>query len=256
MNLKAPKTFNEKILWKKIYDRNPLLSLTADKYGVRDYIRQRLGSARAEQILIPLLHVSKSPDDIPFSRLPENYVAKANQGSGWNVIVKDGYPTSNEVRTLIDAWLRAPYGLSKLEWAYQDIPRRVVFEEFLTDEDGKAPKDYKFFMFHGQCRMILVDSDRFGQHTRTLYTPEWQKLEVTLRFPGGSAVDKPGNLDRMIRLAEELSAEFDFVRVDLYSVRDRIYFGELTHYPGSGMSAFVPNQFDHELGSYWNLKKS
>ncbi len=254
-NLAAPGTFNEKLLWKKIHDRNPLLPVTADKYRVRQYITEKLGPDMAQEILIPLLHVSRHPDDIPFEKLPENYVAKANHGSGWNVLVRENSPSPAEVKTLVKKWLSEIYSISKLEWAYRNIPRCVVFESFLMDESGKVPKDYKFFMIHGKCRMVQVDSDRFEHHTRTLYTADWEKIDVGYKFPVGPDIPRPEELGRMLLIAERLSEDFGFVRVDLYAIGKQVYFGEMTHYPESGMGKFTARDFDIELGKYWDISR-
>lgn len=256
LNLKSPQSFNEKLIWKKIHDRNPLLPIVADKYRVREYIRSRLGDKTAEAVLIPLYHVSKDPRDIPFDSLPASYVAKANHASGWNLLIKNGSTSREEVFRTCAYWLTTPYGGHKHEWTYRNIPRRVVFEKFLTDASGKVPKDYKFFMIHGICRMIQVDSDRFDGHTRTLYSPDWERLDVTLKFPAGPDIVRPTNLEGMLEIAKSLSSDFDFVRVDLYSIGEKVYFGELTHYPGSGMEKFSPTEFDLKLGSYWHMKGS
>jgi hypothetical protein len=255
LNLKDPRSYSEKVIWKKIHDRNPLLPIVSDKYRVRAYLRERLGEAEADDILIPLLHVSKRPEDIPFDKLPPSYVVKINHGSGWNIIVRDRDKSPKEIVEQCREWLDAPYGNTKYEWGYQSIPRLVIVESFLSDPDGRAPKDYKFFIFHGRCAFIKVDVDRFEEHTQTLYDRDWNELPVRLKFPQGPSIPKPAAYDRMLALAERLSAEFDFVRVDLYTLGDRIYFGELTHYPGSGLEPFTPSAYDFTLGTHWKLRK-
>lgn len=123
------------------------------------------------------------------------------------------------------------------------------------DGRGEVPDDIKFYMFHGNCRLIHVDSNRFQSHTRVLYDQHWNFLPVrSNRKAPGVATEKPPELERMLQIAERLAVGFDFVRVDLYLVNGRIYFGELTHYPVGGMGPFDPVELDFELGSHWVLQ--
>jgi hypothetical protein len=250
-----PTSFNEKVAWKKIHDRNPLLPVVADKFRVRAYLAAKLGEEAAREILIPLLHVSRHPEEIRFEQLPSSYVVKINHGSGWNIIVRDGNKSPAQIVAQCLEWLNGPYGNTKLEWGYQSIPRRIIIEEFISDTDGKPPKDYKFFVLHGKCEMVQVDLDRFEDHSRTLYDRDWNVLPVTLKYKQGTPIMRPANYDRMLALAERLGEDFDFVRVDLYSLGDRIYFGELTHYPESGFGLFTPREYDFTLGNRWKLAK-
>lgn len=253
-NLEKPLSFSEKIIWKKINDRNPLLPVTADKYGVRFYLEEILGTQTAAEILIPLLHVTAKPDTIPFDRLPTSYIVKANHGSGWNLIVENNNKSKAEILAHCRLWLTTPYGLRKNEWAYLNIKRKIVIEELLRDEEGKSPKDFRFYMFHGQCRYIRVSIDRFGIPANSSFTPDWTFLPMARNLKKqGPTLVKPKNYESMLSLAEKLSQPFDFVRVDLYNINGKIYFGELTHYPRSGQTD-IPESFDSELGQYWNLK--
>jgi hypothetical protein len=150
--------------------------------------------------------------------------------------------------------LNSRYGVRKCEWAYRDITPAVVFEKLLIAQDGQIPSDYKFYLFHGRCEFLHVDSGRFsGKWTRTFYDRNWNKLPFGLRHPIGPPLEPPANLSQMIVLAEDLGRPFDFVRVDLYSMEDRIYFGELTHYPGSGLVHFRPEEADLRAGKLWRI---
>ncbi|MGE0449670.1 MAG: ATP-grasp fold amidoligase family protein [Vicinamibacterales bacterium] len=251
LDLKAPRSFNHRLAWKKLYDRNPSLTITADKFAVRDYVQDRLGHEAARRILVPLLYATTDPESIPFETLPSDYVIKANHSSGRNVIVRDGVVNRAAVVSDCKRWLRAPFDAVKGEWAYADIPRKIVVESLLLDETGDIPADYKLFMFGGACAVIQVDVDRFTNHTRSLYDPDWNRLSVTYKYPDGRGASRPACLAAMLEIAEKLSAGFDFVRVDLYVVRDRIYFGEMTHYPECGLGRFDPQSYDFELGRRW-----
>jgi len=254
LNLKTPKSFNEKIIWKKIHDRNPLLPVTADKYQVRSYLKEVLGEEKAKEILIPLLYVTDQPETIPFEKLPPDFIVKANHGSGWNIIVRNGKFNKEEIIKTCRRWLKTPYGLQWLEWAYQPIKRKIVIEKLLLD-GGNIAKDYKFFMFHGKCKLFNVTFNRYNNPSRSFFDEKWNFLLLKgPHYSQGSKIKKPIHYEIMLELAEKLSKPFDFVRVDLYNLNGKIYFGELTHYPVSGTMKFEPNSFDFELEKYWNIK--
>ena len=256
LDLENPKSFNQKVNWKKIYDRNPLLPIVADKYKVREYLRNFLGTQEAEKILVPLLYVTDNPDTIPFNDLPEEYIIKANHGSGTNIIVEKGKPIDRQrVIAQCKEWLNKPYGLFKHEWAYQRIKRKIVIEKLLRDENGEIPKDYKFHVMNGKCQLIVVFCGRFIDVNISYYDRSWNFLDVGFGSPPkrGRFVQKPDNLEDMIELAEFLGSPFDYIRVDLYSIKGQIYFGELTSYPLSGLLVFDPRSFDFELGSKWQM---
>jgi len=257
LDLNKPQSFNQKICWKKIYDRNPLLPIVADKYRVRDYLRKVLGTDEAEKVLIPLLYVTNNPETIPFDLLPEEYVIKANHSSGANIIVeKDEQINRKQIVAQCKKWLNQPYGLFKHEWAYENINRKIVIEQLLRDENGDLPKDYKFHMVNGKCLMIQVNQGRFSDkkgRRLTLFSKDWSKYNVFWEYPPADDVEYPNNLDSMCLLAEKLSMPFDYIRVDLYSIGKRIYFGEFTNYPTSGQAFVKPVSFDFELGSKWQL---
>jgi len=256
LNLKNPRSFNEKINWKKIYDRNPLIPLTADKFRVRDYVKKTLGEKEGEEVLIPLLFVTENPSDISFNDLPGQFVIKANHASGRIRFVKDKRNiNTNKIIDECTHWLKVPCGFYQHEWAYQPIPRKIIIEKYITDHLGRIPRDYKFYLFNGTCKLVHVDFDRFNGHTRSFFKPvPWERITgISQKVSAGKNLNEPKNLQRMLEIAEELAKKFDFVRVDLYSIDDKVYFGELTHYPESGFSPFHPELFDFTLGKEWNL---
>ena len=256
LNLINPQSFNEKTVWKKIYDRNPLLPVTADKYQVRSYIKEVLDEKRAEEILIPLLYVTDKPEKIPFEKLPSAFIVKANHASGRYIVVENGHYDKDEIIRTCHRWLNTPYGLEKMEWAYQPIKRKIVIEELLL-EDGKIPKDFKFDMFHGKCKRIRVVSNRINSRSSSIFDEKWNFLSHKKPTrPQGPKFEKPKNFEIMLKLAERLSKPFGYVRVDFYNIKGNIYFGEFTHYPGSGRDRYEPHQsFDFKLGKYWKIKK-
>jgi len=252
LNLKNPRSFNEKIVWKKIYDRNPLLPITADKYQVRSYLKEVLGEEKAEEILIPLLYVTDQPETIPFDRLPSSFIVKPNHASGCKIIVENGHYNQKEIIKTCRRWLKTAYGLWGLQWAYQPIKRKIVIEKLLLDDDGKIPKEFKFHMFHGKCKLVLVSLNRMHNPSKSFFDEKWNFLSVKRPpFPQKPKIKKPKNYEIMLELAEKLAEAFDFIRVDFYNLNGKIYFGELTHYPASGTMKFEPSSFDFELGKYW-----
>jgi len=253
-NLKHPHSYNEKILWKKIYDRNPLLPITADKYQVRSYLKEILGKAKAEEILIPLLYVTDRPETIPFDRLPPNFIVKPNHASGFYTIVEKGNLNKHALIKTCQKWLSTTYALEKLEWAYQPIRRKILIEELLIDNDGDLPKRFKFHMFHGKCKLIHVFFGRNNHFSLSHFDEKWNFLPVRLSsIAQGPRIVKPKSYEMMLKLAEELAQPFDYVRVDLYNIGKKIYFGELTHYPESGRGKFEPDSFDFKLGKFWKI---
>lgn len=198
LNLHNPQTFSEKVVWKKVNDRNPLLPVTADKYKVREYLTEKLGDKDAKEILIPLLYVTDDPKTIPFDKLPSRYIIKTNFGSGQTLIVnKESSYSKKEIIDICQKWLKKSYGVMYHEWAYQQIERKIVIEELLLDENGNIPKDFKFFVFKGRCEMVQVDFNRFTNHSRSLYTREWEMIPAILRRKQGEKIEKPKNYGNM-----------------------------------------------------------
>ncbi|MEX1214276.1 ATP-grasp fold amidoligase family protein [Saccharospirillum sp.] len=254
LNLKEPTSFNEKICWKKIYDRDPLVPVIADKYRVRDYVREVLGEAEANSILIPLLAVADKPEDLDISVLPDQFVVKSNHGSGNNLLVFD--KSKFDFQAFIkeaNTWLKAPYGIRNHEWAYSHIDRKIMVEQLLLEQSGSIPSDYKFCMIHGECAFIKVDKSRFNNFTSTLYDSSWNKLKVDWRRPQDDYSPAPQQLEKMLEIARALSKKLDFIRVDYYVLGDHFYLGELTNYPVRGRGKFNPTEFDFEMGRRWVL---
>jgi hypothetical protein len=247
----TPTAFHEKLFYKRLFDRRPILAVFADKLKARDYVTERVGP----EVLVKILATARRAEDLPFAQLPARFVLKANHGSGYVRIVKDkSQENEAELRRLAQGWLAENYGRKTGEWIYNDIPPTLMVEEFLDDGDGHVPLDYKFFVFAGQTFMIQVDAGRFINHRRDFYTPAWQRLDVRDRNPNiGHPVPRPAGLNHMLQIAAKLGAGIDFVRIDLYEVGDRICFGELTNFPIGGNGRFDPASFDTLLGAQWHL---
>lgn len=240
LDLKHPKDLNEKIQYLKIHEilpNLPLYTQCADKYLARDFVAER----GYENILIPLLGVYDSPDQIDFSGLPNQFVLKSNKSSGQNLIVKDKSTLDPEaIKTTLAKWLTTEYWLAGGEWQYRDIPPKIICEEYLAPENGELV-DYKFFCYNGEVGYLDIWVDH-GVGSRPLYIYLNKDLELvpfnedTIAFQkAGRKVPLPENLTEMMQVASNLSRGFPFVRVDLYSNKGKIYFGELTFTPCAGV---------------------
>lgn len=254
LNLYKPKKFNEKVMYRHLFERSPLVTKIVDKVEVREYVRKVIG----EDYLIPLIKVCDRPEEINFGILPDNYIIKMSHSSGQNIICKNGIKKYDDRKCidLLEKWINQKYAFQKLIWFVQNIPRRILIEELLTDEKGNIPKDYKFFVFDGKVEMIQVDQERFTNHARNLYDTNWNRLNLKITYEEGTLDEIPSALMQMIALAEKLASEFTFMRVDFYCVESKIYFGELTPCPGGGLENFVPESFDVLYGNTWKDYRS
>lgn len=253
LNLENPTTFNEKLQWLKLNNRRPEYTMMVDKYLVRDYIKDTVG----EEYLIPLIGAWDLPEEIDFDVLPEKFVLKCNHNSGTGMcICKDKSKLEiSKVKSELKKGLAQDYYLTGREWPYKNVPRKIIAEKYMEDESGEL-KDYKFMCFNGQVKSIFVCSDRFskaGLHI-TFFDKEWNVMPFERHYPHlPQGLPRPIHLEKMIELAEILSKNIPFVRVDFYEVRGKIYFGELTFFPGSGFEEFSPEDWDYQLGSWLTL---
>lgn len=254
LHLDAPQTFNEKLQWLKLYDRKPEYTMMVDKYRVREYIAQKIGA----EYLIPLLGVWDSPDEIDFAALPEQFVLKCNHNSGLGMCICKDKSTLDlrKVRRELRKGLRQDYYLPGREWPYKDVPRKIIAEKFMIDNEVNELRDYKFFCFRGEVKCFKVDFDRFIDHRANYFDPNGNPMpfgEVVCPPKPDKQLVLPENLDEMIALAEKLSGDVPFLRVDFYNIQGRIYFGELTFSPASGMGKFIPEEWDTVLGRWLQL---
>ncbi len=236
LNLKKPETFNEKLLWLKLknYNNNPLVIQCADKYLVRDYVRD----CGYEDILIDLLGVWDSAEKIQWDDLPDKFVLKWNFGAGMNIICKDKKSLNREQTVMqMNKWQKNKYWLTHSEMHYKYIPKKIICEEFVECTETDTIPDYKIYCFHGKPKAVLVMHDRgSSQMSAEFFDTMWQPLDNTDKYDATlEATQKPVCLESMLRAAEKLSSPFPFVRCDFYVVEDRFYFGELTFTPAGGL---------------------
>jgi hypothetical protein len=247
---KKPTTFNQKIQFRKVYDKNPLFVTCADKYKVREYIKKKIG----EEYLIPLYLVSESFSEKQWDNLPGQCVVKVNHNSGPVQIITDKKKADkNKVIKEIERQLKEKYGTLSLETYYSEIKPLVIAEKLLTDTNGEIPKDYKFHCFDGGKKLFVqLDSSRYSGHRQDFFNESWDKVELELISPNSEVVpEKPENLEELKRIARKLAEDFNYVRVDLYNLKGKIYFGELTFNSWSGLTKFKQFEWDEKWGSYW-----
>lgn len=241
-----PKTFNQKIQFRKLYDKNTLYSICADKYRVREYIKKKIG----EEYLIPLYLVTNKLTMEQWKQLPDSFVAKANHNSGPVQIVKNKkQAVPKKIITELNNQLQIDYGVLSMEQYYSDIPRKIIVEKYLKDDI----EDYKFHCFKGKIFLERITREGLG----SMYDiDEWKNLQFSIGYNVDSHLyDKPQNFEKMVCLAKKLSEDFEYVRVDLYNVDGRIYFGELTFCDSSGFGKFTDEKWDYKFGEFWNQNK-
>lgn len=248
-NLLRPKTFSEKILHRMVFDRRPILTMLQDKYAAREYVRERVG----DHVLPSLYWVTKNPADIPFDKLPDRFVVKATHGCGWTYLVPDKSRVNrDDVMAKCVSWLSYNYyNRSTPEWAYKHIEPCIIVEEFISDGTGLTPTDYKFYVFGGRVHLIWAMTGRYVDLRSDAYTPSWHRIDRKRRGKSiGMPLPRPPHLDEMIRCAEILGADLDFVRVDLYDA-GKVYFGEMTLYPSGGGEMSDP-EANRYFGGLWD----
>lgn len=244
----APRTYTHHLFLKMARDRNPLLQRTSDKLALRGYVEETLG----EGYLPELYAVLESPEGLLELDLPSRYVVKATHGSGMNAIVVVDDPAKRAaIAERARRWLAYPYWRKNGEWGYRGIKPRLIVEEFLDQGDGEVPPDWKWLCFGGRAALVQVFFNRFAQETRNFYQPDGTPVDLSLYYPAGPAIELPPAFGAMRQVAERLARELDFVRVDLYSLGERVVVGEMTHYPTGGNKPFKPPEWDAKLGALW-----
>ncbi len=253
-DLKSPKLFSEKLQWYKINCRFPLMQQCADKYAVRQYISE-CGYA---SLLNDVIGIYNHVNEIDFDALPEKFVLKATHGSGQNIIVKDKTQlNTRRAKLMLGAWLHQSIYWSGREWVYQKMPRRIIAEKYLEDETGEL-RDYKFYCFNGKPVFMQLEVGRGTNHnTRNFYDMDWKLLPFGKELPHNPNlhVEKPLLFEQMKTIATKLCVPFQYVRVDLYQIGGKIYFGELTFFPAGGAPDFVPQEYDRIVGDMWNIER-
>lgn len=253
LNLNDPKTYNEKLQWIKLNDKNPLMVKCCDKYTVRNYIKKK----GYGNILNDLIWEGYDPKDIPFDSLPKRCVIKVTHGSTFNIICDDTSKLKrDEVIKKCQKWLKAKFLPCYGEWFYGVERPRVIVEKYLDGDDGKPLFDYKIFCFNGEPKMVYVDTWKDEEHHINAYNMDLKLIKgVELGYPNDETtiVKKPERWDEMVEIARKLSEDFLHVRVDFYYTHGKIVFGELTFTKGAGFGRIKPIKFDYKMGSWLKL---
>lgn len=256
LNLKNPQTFNEKLQWLKLYGRRPIDTVLSDKYAVKEYISNKIGS----QYVIPLLGVWDHFDEIDFDQLPNQSVLKCTHDSGGIIICKDKSTFDKEAaKSKLEHSLKHDYYVYSRERAYRDIPRRIIAEEYMEDSNTKELRDYKFFCFDGVAKVLFIASDRQvdGEETKfDFFDMDFKHIPVKNGHPNADVPPaKPETFEEMQKLAAKLSEGIPHVRVDFYEVNGKAYFGEMTYSHWGGMTPFDPESYDKTFGDWIKLPK-
>lgn len=253
LDLKKPQTFNEKLQWLKLYDRNPEYIKMVDKYEAKKYVANIIG----EEYIIPTLGVYDKFEDINFATLPNQFVIKCTHDSGGLIICKDKTKLNiKEARKKINKSLKRNYFYTGREWPYKNVKPRIIAEQYMVDESGTELKDYKFFCFNGEPKLLFVAKDRPYATKFNYYDMDFKKLPFKQHYKNfNDYIEKPKGFEKMIELSRKLSKDIPHVRVDFYDINGKVYFGELTFYHFSGFEKFEPEEWDRILGDMLKLPK-
>lgn len=253
--LNNPRTLNEWLFARKVsLPKSISFAPWVDKHLAKESMEKAMKGAAVECHVAKTLHYATTADDSFFDSVVPRCVIKGTHGSGMTILVKEPRRLTDEEKASIRQWLSVEYFWGSREPSYRHLVPGVIAEEFLPCID-LVPEDYKFFCFRGKVAFIQHDTGRYVDHQRCLYSTDWKRLPVSLKYESyAKAVPAPEGLAAMLAIAERLSKEQNFVRVDLYHTDKGIYFGEMTFFPGSGLEAFSPMSFDEEICQQWLQK--
>lgn len=258
LDLKNPKTFQEKVCWKMVYDRNPLLPLIADKYLLYYYVSHKIGDEKAKKILVRNYNYITSIEELDEIELPNSFIIKSNQGSFRYYVCNDKKDLDfKELKIKVYKWLNSYQDLLMPYWDSKSINKVVIVQKLLGDTDDLPIVEFKLYMLHGRCRLVHFISDRFGDKKNHFLNPNFEKLSSSNKGIDGYAselLDK--HKDSMHNLSHKFSEDFDFIRVDFMIHGDNLYLGELTSYPGSIFKNRIPDEFNQKMGEDWILNKN
>lgn len=249
LNLKSPKTFNEKLQWLKLYNRNPIYTQLVDKYAVREFVKEKIG----EEYLIPILGKWEKYEDIDFEKLPQRFVLKCNHDSGSIKIIMDKSKIDHDnFKVFFNKRLKNnPYRYGR-EWPYKNVKPCIIAETYMGDDKGVLPVDYKFFCFSGDVDSVMICKGRESSEKRFYFFNKDWKLQKYNRssqnLDDNFTIEKPDRIDELFELASKLSKNEPFVRIDFYIIDNCIYFGEFTFFPASGFDNNIVHWADKHLG--------
>lgn len=256
LNLKNPKTFNEKLQWLKLYNHKPEYTIMVDKVKAKEYVAKLIG----EEHIIPTLGVWDDPDDIDFDALPDQFVLKCNHNSGTGMcICRDKSKLDIEkVKAELRKGLKENYYMRWREWPYKNVPRKILAEKFMVDESGTELKDYKIFCFNGEPRYCQLISDRNTDEKIDFYDMHWKRLVGLVGLNdkvhnSEYAIPCPESFEDMKQMASLLAKSIPFSRIDFYEINHQAYFGEITFFPATGFGNFNPREWNVKMGDMITL---
>lgn len=252
LDLNNPSTFNEKLNWLKLYNRNSLYTKLVDKYKVKDFVAKRIG----EEYVIPLINVYRKAEEINFEELPNQFVLKCNHNSDVIIVRDKSKIDVQQVVQRLSQQLRYGHYYDYREWPYRNVEPMIIAEKYMQDQFGEL-RDYKFLCFNGKVRIMYIATNRMKNEEPyfNFFDSEFNPLNLENGHPKNPHLpQKPQNFDKMKSLAEDLSKGFPHVRVDFYEVNGLIYFGEFTFYHMAGITPFKPSEWDKVLGDYIDLQ--
>lgn len=251
-----PRSFTEKLQWLKIYNRKPEYTKMVDKYAVKEYVADIIG----DEYIIPTLGVWDKPEDIDWDELPNQFVLKTTHGGGYNgvfICKNKKMFNKNECIRKLKKSLKSDLYKAFREWPYENVPKRVIAETFMQEDVNSDLADYKFFCFNGEPKFCQVIRDRSTIETIDFYDKDWNQMPFIGLNPyvknGITPVHKPQNLNEMLQICRTLSKNVPFLRIDLYVINGKVYFGEITFYPASGFGLFSPTNYNDVLGNMINI---
>ena len=252
LDLKNPKSFNEKLQWLKLYERKPIYTTMVDKYAVKKHVADLIG----EEYIIPTLGVWDSFDEIDFDSLPDQFVLKCTHDSGGLVICRDkSQLDKGAAKRKIDASMKRNYYWSGREWPYKDVKPQIIAEKYMQDGQTSVLPVYKVFNFGGEPRLIqVIQNDKTPQESIDYFDPQWNQLDLRQNFPNSEEpLTEPAQLKEILSLARILCGGLPFIRTDFYTINGKVYFSEFTFYSDCGFAAFHPQQWDRTLGEWIKL---
>lgn len=257
LNLKEPKTYNEKIQWLKLYNRKSEYTMMVDKYAVKEYVANIIG----EEHVIPTLGFWDKPEEIDFDKLPSQFVLKTTHGGGNSgvIVCKDKMKLNKEdAIKRLNKSMHQDLFKSLREWPYKNVKRRILAEAYMEDSETKELRDYKFFAFDGEVKALFIATDRgSGDVKFDYFDAEFNHLDLIQQHPmSGKTIQKPECFEEMKAIAEKLSVGIPHVRVDLYEVNGKVYFGEFTFSHHGGCVPFHPEEWDYKFGSWIKLPEN
>ena len=255
--MENPQTFNEKLQWLKLYNREEIYTTMVDKYEVKNYVANIIGN----DYIIPTIGVYDSFNEINFKELPNQFVIKCTHDSGGCIIIKNKNELDlKKIKKTVNKFLNRKYFYIHREWPYKNVKPRIIIEQFMEDSNDMELRDYKFFCFDGKVKALFIATDRNNHSSETcfdFFDADFNHLDITNGHPNAKVMPhKPNQFEKMKQLAEKLSKDIPHVRVDFYEVNNHIYFGEMTFFHWSGYVEFSPEKWDLIFGNMIKLPRN